>query len=253
MDSFIKCPNLPINNVSLGLIDGRADNSIISELKCNGIDVITTDSCEDLYDAVAGHPDMFIVHAGGNIIISAPNAPLNTIDKLIENGFHIIKGQKAIMSKYPENIAYNVARIENYAICNVKYTDKVLLKYLYENDIKLIDINQGYAKCSLCIAGRGVIITSDEGVYRTLAKHDFDILKISQGNIELKGLNYGFIGGSSGLISNKTLAFTGDIKKHPDFPKIDKFLGQRGIKIKILGAQKLTDVGTFIPLKEYCI
>jgi hypothetical protein len=71
--------------------------------------------------------------------------------------------------------------------------------------------------------------------------------------IELKGLDYGFIGGASGLISPNLLAFAGDITAHPDFDKIEKFLFKNGINIKILDDGPLMDIGTITIIKEYCI
>jgi hypothetical protein len=97
------------------------------------------------------------------------------------------------------------------------------------------------------------VITSDDGIYRVLCKYNFDILKIQPGGIELKGLNYGFIGGASGLISKKALAFSGNITLHSDFKKIKNFLDNHNISIKTLDEKSLSDIGTFIPLKEYCI
>jgi hypothetical protein len=39
---------------------------------------------------------------------------------------------------------------------------------------------------------------------------------------------------------------------HPDFNKIEKFVLKHAKKIKILDDDKLMDVGTIVPLKEYC-
>lgn len=253
MESFIKDPNLPNSKVSLGLIDGRVRKSIVYALEKMGIKVITTGRCEALYDSVSYHPDMFIHHIGEDIIVSAPNAPPDTIEILHEYGFQIIMGDKNILRKYPENVAYNVARIGNYAICNLKHTDRTLLNLLSDAGAILVDTKQGYAKCSICITGKNSLITSDDGVYSTLIDLGFDVLQISPGNIELRGLNYGFIGGSSGFIDSKVLAFTGNIKRHPDFKKITEFLDKQFIEIKILDKNQLTDVGTFIPLKEYIV
>lgn len=252
-ERFILNPNIPEGDVSLVLIDGRAGESAISNLERRGIKVLKTQKCTPLYEAVSFHPDMFIHHLGGSSMVCAPNAPSKTVEELFSLGFNIIKGRKSITGKYPDDIAYNVARIDNYAVCNTAYTDPVLMECLRNLGVKLIDVKQGYSKCSILIAGRRSIITSDEGVYRTFLPYDFELLKIRPGFIELKGLNYGFIGGAAGLISQKVLAFAGNIKCHPDFDEILKFLCKNGIDIEVLESGKLQDIGTLIPLKEYSL
>ena len=253
VDKFIDNPNLPQHKVSLGIMDGRVRNSVISNLENIGVNVIRTCRCEGLYDAVAYHPDMFMHHLGGDKIVVAPNAPLSFISKLKDYGFNIIIGEKVICSKYPYDIAYNVARIGKFAICNIKHTDTVLLRLLNNSGVKLIDVSQGYAKCSICIVDESVIITSDKGIFEILSKYNFDILNINPGNIILTGANYGFIGGASGLLSKNIIAFTGDVTKHPNYKEINEFLYKNGKDMRILDNQKLMDVGTFIPLKEYFI
>lgn len=250
MERFIQVPNLPCGKVSMGVIDGRADEIIVSKLNKEGIRVLRTDPCADICGAVSFHPDMFLHHIGGNLIVAPPNAPETTLIKLSYEGFNIIRGEKCISRKYPGDIAYNVARIGNYAVCSVEATDRVLLRYLQETGITIIDVKQGYAKCSICVAGQRACITSDKGIYKALCKYDFDVLLISPGFISLYDLNYGFIGGASGLISDDTIFFSGNIKAHPDFIKIEAFLKKHHKKICSVENCSLTDVGTFIPLKE---
>lgn len=253
MERFITSPNLPENMVSLVLADGRIRESMVSGLESRGVHVVRTEPCPMLYDAISCHPDMYIHHLGGKNIIAAPNAPASVVDRLIELDFNILKGQKSLTSKYPGNIAYNVARMWDYAICNISSSDPVLIDSLVESGVKLINIKQGYAKCSLCIAGYGIVITSDDGIYKILSKYDFQVLKIKPGFIELKGLNYGFIGGAASLISSNTLAFAGNALVHPDFDKIIRFASQNNIDIRMLDDGLLTDLGTIVPLKEYCM
>jgi hypothetical protein len=251
MEKFIAAPNLPEGNVSCVIADGRVRDSILHTLRCSGIDVILTDRCDSLYNAVSFHPDMFIHHLGGNDIVAAPNSPAETIKKLSDRGVNIIRGGIPISRNYPGDIAYNVARIGEYAVCNISHTDRVLLSCLSDLGVRLIDVKQGYSKCSICVVDENSVITSDEGIYRSLFNHDIEVLRISPGLIELPGLNYGFIGGTSGFISAEYLSFAGNILLHPDFKKIEKFLFEHGKKIKMLDDGKLLDVGTLIPLKEY--
>lgn len=152
------------------------------------------------------------------------------------------------LKKYPNNIQYNVAILGNYAIHNFKYTDNIILEYLDKFNIKKINVKQGYCKCSICIVDENSIITSDEGIHKEVIKYGIDSLLIEKGYIDLFDLDYGFIGGCSGLISKDTLSFFGDIKKHPDYNRILEFVNKKNKKIISLSNEKLLDLGSLIPL-----
>ena len=78
-------------------------------------------------------------------------------------------------------------------------------------------------------------------------------LLIKEGNIKLFNMNYGFIGGTSGAVSNKCIAFYGDVKSHPCYNEINLFLQKCGKSLINLKENALLDMGTIIPLKEYSI
>ena len=123
-------------------------------------------------------------------------------------------------------------------------------RYIEKNNIKKINVNQGYSKCSICIVDENSIITSDNGIYNECIKHNIDCLLIRQGYIDLFNMDYGFIGGCSGLLCNDELSFYGDIKKHPDYKKILHFVKSKNKKIISLSDENLLDLGSIIPLKE---
>ena len=64
--------------------------------------------------------------------------------------------------------------------------------------------------------------------------------------IELRKLDYGFIGGATGLIDNSTLAVNGDINSHPDSEQIKVFCHKYNVDIIPLKDGKLVDIGTII-------
>jgi len=160
----------------------------------------------------------------------------NIIDKL---NLDIITVENPISCEYPEEIGLNAAVFGGYIICNAKHTNEEILK----NANKIIDVKQGYAKCSVCVAGERALITSDISIYNAAIKNNIDVLLIKQGNIDLNGYNYGFIGGCSGLIDKNKLAFTGNIALHPDYKAIKKFCESRGTEVVSLSNEKLYDYG----------
>ncbi|MTI49530.1 MAG: hypothetical protein FH761_16985 [Firmicutes bacterium] len=240
-------PFIPKGKADLFVVDGRA-KEIISELERMNTKVISTIRCPKLYDAISYHPDIVMHPISHKKIIVAPEVYEYYKEKLKKYGFEILKGEKKLKEKYPNNIAYNVARIFNYAIHNFKYTDEKLKFYLKKEGIELVNVKQGYTKCSVSIVGEKAIMTSDISIYKTLGKLGIDTLLIEQGYIELPGINYGFIGGSTGLLSDKELLFTGRYDDHPSRNNINNFLKKNQVMANIITSEKIIDLGSIIPL-----
>lgn len=253
MDNFIDIPNLPNGRVSLAIIDGRIPMEIERKLYELEIKIIKTEKILGLYEAVSYHPDIMLHHLGGDKIVVAPNINSKLVYELENNGFNIICGKREVGTKYPWDVPYNAARVGNNLICNIKYTDDILLENIYSMKIKIINVNQGYTKCSICIVDNHAIITSDYKIYKTLIQNNIECCLINSGGIELFNMNYGFIGGSSGLISSQCLAFFGDLYAHNDYEKIIKFLIKYNKKKLNLSEKIINDFGSLIPLKEYSI
>lgn len=245
---FVKTSFIPKDKILLALIDKRITKDMKSKLNYLNINIIESTPCIDTYDAISCHPDITLLKINDNNIIVAPNVYDYYSEKLSPIGFNIIKGDSLIQNKYPNNIGYNVAIFGKYAIHNFKYTDKRVLEFLDENNFIKINVKQGYCKCSICIVDENSIITSDEGIYKESIKHDIDCLLIEKGHIDLFDLNYGFIGGCSGLISKDDLIFFGDISKHPNYNEIKEFVKSKNKNIISLSEEKLIDLGSLIPL-----
>lgn len=184
------------------------------------------------------HADMQIVSLGDRII--TPPMFFEYYKALLPHK-NIICGETNPDGHYPKCIAYNTAVTEKFAICNEKYTDRVILQSVKEKSLEIINVRQGYAKCSVCVAGGG-IITSDGGIYRAVYDKT-EALLISEGNVALPGYDHGFLGGASGF--DKKLYFTGDISAHPDFMRIDDFLRKINVEYECIPGD-LTDFGTMV-------
>ena len=233
------------------IVDGRITDELEKSLLDRDIRLIKTPKCQDVYNAISYHPDIQFFNCGNGKIIVCPNLYDKYVDILSDFNIDIIKGKKSISKKYPEDIAYNVCVVGKYAIHNFRYTDEVVLREIDECRYERINIKQGYAKCSICVVDDKSIITADRGIVEAIksCEADIDCLLIQDGNIDLFDMNYGFIGGCSGLLSTKEVGFLGNLEKHPDFEEIKKFLEERG-KIAIsLSNEKLLDLGSIIPIE----
>ena len=203
--------------LSLAIVDKRITSNMKKSLNRYQIDIIESPMCSNTYDAIKYHPDISVCKLDNNNIIVAPNVYDYYKEVLDKYHFNVIKGNSTIKLKYPNNVQYNVCIFGKYAIHNFNYTDEYILDYLNRNNFTKINVKQGYSKCSICIVDDNSIITSDVGIYNAVKKYDIDCLLIEKGYIDLFELDYGFIGGCSGLISTDVLAFFGDITKHPDY------------------------------------
>ena len=238
---FLQKPHLPDRPVKGVVIDCRADRETIESLKTLGIEPILSYCSENLNPAICSHPDMTIVHLGENRFICAPDAYDYYASVLPEA--EVIKGEVDINPEYPHDVAYNITLLGDFAFMN---TATEQIKVI--NNGKIINIRQGYTKCSICVVSEHAIITADTGIARAAQDNNIDVLQISPGNIELPGMNYGFIGGAAGLIAPDTLAVNGDITTHPDCNAIMRFCSERCVKIISLKSGKIRDIGSILPI-----
>ena len=110
----------------------------------------------------------------------------------------------------------------------------------------ILNVRQGYSKCSTAIVTGNAVITADTGIYKTSVDNGIDALKITSGNIKLRGMEYGFIGGATGLIAENVLGVNGNIHTHIDSDEIKTFCSKRNVEIVPLKDGILEDIGTII-------
>ena len=164
----------------------------------------------------------------------------NTLSKY----YHVVLCETPLGGQYPGNVKLNALQLGRRLISRVSSLDDAVKKYCLENDFKLIQVNQGYAKCSCAIVSDNAVITSDNGVYNSLNATNVDVLQIKQGRVRLKGVDYGFIGGASGYDKQtKTIYFCGDITKHPDHDRVKEFCERYHTRVVSLSEDELTDIG----------
>ncbi len=245
-----KNPFIPLKKANTIIIDGRVSDEIIDNLKKLNLNIIPTIECKEVDYPISYHPDIVIHPIDHKTLIIAPNVFEYYEGKLYGLGINLIKGETELGKTYPEDVAYNVGRMEGIAVHNFKYTDEKLKYYLKKQDLKFIHVNQGYTKCSMAIIDERAVITADYVISKELKKIGFDTLLIKPGYVELPGYDYGFIGGTCGNLSTNEIFFTGKINHHPDKERIIKFIKKYKKRLIWLSDKKLVDVGTIIGL--YC-
>ncbi|WP_291579209.1 DUF6873 family GME fold protein [Clostridium sp. UBA6640] len=229
--------------MKLAIVDFRISNSEIKALQTLGCKVLKCPPNAKLYDAVCGHPDM-LIHTISKSTLMTHISMDKTFINLLQNDFNfdVIFSKNELKEKYPYDITLNAVNLRDYFIHNIKYTDEFLLKYM--SDKTLINVRQGYTKCSTAIVNDNAIITSDNSIAKALKETTIDILLLPPGDIELSGLDYGFIGGSCGLLDEKHLVFYGDLKKYKYGSEVLTFLDKYNITPIYLSDNNLIDRGS---------
>lgn len=226
-------------------VDSRISEEELDTLSKEISNIIKVPKSPYLYDSISAHPDIQVNIISNTKIIIASNSLLDISSNSLNN-ISILKSEKLLKDKYPENIFLNAVNLKDFFIHNLKYTDKVLLDEIKNKN--LINIKQGYAKCSTAIVNDNALITSDVGIYKSLKPYPIDVLLIASGDINLPGLPYGFIGGSCGLIAKDKLAFFGNLKFHNYKDEIEKFLYKHNVEPIYLSNSSLIDRGSILSI-----
>lgn len=248
INKFIAKPFLPNNKVTLAAVSFQ-NKMAVRALEELGIQTIKVYPYKNqVSNPEASHADMQILPVGGNTVIIIKGSSL--IGSNLENeGFNVKTAREEInYFKYPSCVKLNCAIINDKIICNKKYADNTVKDEFYNKTI--INVNQGYAKCSTAIVEGNAIITSDISIYNASVKNRIDCLKISEGGISLCESYGGFIGGACFKAEKNTLAFIGDVKMHPDYINIKAFCLNYGVNLLSICGGSLTDIGGVVPLKE---
>lgn len=209
-------------------------------LKKSGFDIIELELCSTVDRPIAGHPDIQLFQSNDILFLSCSIS--DKIKSLIDNYTETIRVDYMPSGKYPNDCRINILHYGNIAFHKREITHPDIVKYFKENNISLINTNQGYAACSSILLN-DVVITSDPSTLKSAAKEGIKTIEINSGNIILPNYNYGFIGGCIGIYENN-LYFTGNLDKHPDKNIIVNAVTQAGFNIIELSKNTLFDSGS---------
>lgn len=212
-------------------ISPDADHRLKSYLIDLGYDLVSILSGGMVPPPLSGHPDIFMCKLGagdGAEIVFAKDDP-----------------EPIISGIYPADIPYNAACTGKYFIHNLRYTSPRLYSRARELGMEMVDVRQGYAKCSTVVVDEDTIITYDDGIASASERVGMNVLHVRPGHVKLPGYDTGFIGGASGRVGD-TIIFNGDLSGHPDGVDIRKFISSRGLDVADFPEWPLTDIGSII-------
>lgn len=243
MSNFI--PNLPQDNAKI-VVMSTNNKELVNRVEELGIKVLSSESLSKLLIFEQYHTDLQFLHYNKDtvFVLKECTSLKENLKKYFPN---VIEISKNIDKDYPNNVMLNCVVLNDMLICNTKTIADEVLQMAIRDNLKIINVNQGYTKCSTCIVNENTIITSDKSIYKS-CRNEMDVLLIRQGYIELTGTDYGFIGGSSFKYNRNTLVFTGNIKLHPDYESIKSFVENHNVELLSLTENTMIDIGSIIPI-----
>lgn len=236
---FIDMPYLPKGRVSVAVGDVSIEN----------VKIIKPYYVPCLPESMRLHADLSFCYLGGGVAVCAPEAYDYYSKELAPYGIELKMGKCAVRGNYPCDAAYNVAIVGSTIYCKKNITDPVLIHKAQEMGYKTVNINQGYAKCSVCPVDSNSAISADMSFYKAAVREGVDVLLITNDNIKLPGYPCGFFGGAAYMEAKGIFSVKGDITALPQYALIKEFLKKRNIKIKN-SVGDVHDFGSLIPIIE---
>ena len=166
-----------------------------------------------------------------------------SLSRLNEAGLTPVLTDEHPLPDYPDDVLFNCLRLGDKLFGLEKKISHVIKEYAEAELTSVINVKQGYTKCSVCKVSEAAIITADDGIAKIAAAHGVDVLKIREGYVSIDGYGYGFIGGASGATED-AVYFCGDVLSHPDGQKIAEFCEKHSKRCISLSNDALFDVGT---------
>lgn len=252
-EKLISVALLPQKKVKSVLISNEFPEIIETLNNKYNINTVTVNKNPELDAPISKHADCCLLQLNNNVFIEQNNY-INIVNYLTstageeKSNFHIIP--ESVFSPYPNDVPLNAKVIGDKIICKAKYLSEAVTKYALEFGFDIINVNQGYAACSSITVSENALITDDESIYVSSKSNGIDCILISKGFVNLNGYEYGFIGGTCGMIDKNLLAFTGRINNHTDAELIINFLSKHNVRYTELSSGPLVDIGGIIPLTE---
>lgn len=229
-------------------IDYRTTKEETDNIEKLGLQYIKVPKCSLVHHAIDGHVDiqMNILDKAKRKIIIHKDIDLSFINELDKLNIDYVFSDKSLNTDYPKDIILNYLSINNLFVHNTKYTDKAVFNNI--NAQKIINVKQGYTKCSVLPINDNAVITSDKIIAKKLSENNIDVLMIPPKDILLPGMNYGFIGGVGGLISPNKLALFGQLSEYCFGNEVYNFLYKYDVEPIYLKKGKLIDRGSIFYL-----
>ena len=230
------------------ILSSKAPKKCADKLSALGYRVLALPPFERLGAPVDTHADMLLFFGFGRLFCHEKYYGVNA--ELIElickkTGLRVAVSNEHTDTKYPFDVLFNACTVGDKLICNEKTVSKLILTAALQSGYKIINVPQGYTKCSVCVVSDNAIITADNAIAKACTQNGIDVLCVREGYVSLPPYEYGFIGGTSGATDDKVF-FCGSLDTHPDCESILTFCKKHNKKAISLSAGKLQDIGSIL-------
>lgn len=251
--NIIENANLPHNKVSHIILGIKYKELLNDFFIRNDIRPIYISDNPYVDRRISGHADLSVLHLCNNKIMVSDylfDSIGRTISENTGVSFDICKAYKTQTKNYPDDANLNVCIINDKAILNKKTADKEIVDILTNKEIKILNCNQGYTRCSICVVSENAIITEDDAIERMCIQNNISVLKIKESVVQLPGFSCGFIGGASFKVATDKIVFTGMIKSIPIRNEIESFAEKNNVEVIYATKNDIIDIGSAIPIIE---
>ena len=244
--SWVTTPNLPEHHVTTVAVSAQAQ-SVIAALERRNIQVLRIPVSTLFAAPVAAHTDLRCWLCGDGSGLCTDEAVQVEFEKM---DVHLYRTNVYKFSEYPQDCSLNAAQVGHYVFANPACICVELLQLFDRQNLTLVPVKQGYAKCSTAVVCEDAIMTADRGIAKAARQIGLDALLLEPGYVALPGYPYGFLGGVCGKLDADTLAFAGCVQRHPQADLILRFLEKHGVKAVSLYEGPLQDIGGILPVAE---
>lgn len=181
------------------VIDSRAPEK--AKLRLSNFGEVVEFSTQNItYEAISGHPDIFLCQTPDSLIC-APNLPPSYFKLFKDKNIDFLIGANPVGKLFPETSHYNCLVNERFIFHKSTYTDARIIEL---NKVQeFINLPQAYTRCSLIELPSKKFITSDKGIENVLKNRKLNVYYFPPNEILLPTMPHGFIGGAMGFYSGK--------------------------------------------------
>lgn len=230
--------------IKKAVVASKLSGEVASYLENAGFEIVYFRNNPAVDVRVSHHADLSFFFDGIDTLFVA-NEMSEYCEQLRKYCKNVVVINKKLKNEYPGDVLLNCVCTGKNFFCNSETVSDEIFDKMKMNGYNIINVKQGYTKCSVVPVSDNAIITDDESVDIECRKAGIDVLKISKGSVELPGFEYGFIGGATGKIAHDKIIFNGDITKHPDYENIEFFLKKYNVNI-VSFSGNLEDIGSII-------
>ena len=223
----------------IAIVDARCGGEIFKRLNAFVDFAFPFETNDITYKSISCHPDIFMYSDESKTIV-APNAPRTLIETMRRFQISFEFGSSEIGHDLTDTCFYNCISTPHFFFHKKGFTDGNILKSQTEK--KFVELPQPYTRCSMMALGEKNIITSDQGICKSLSRQGFNVCYFSPEQIRIPTHKYGFIGGTCG-VRNRQIFFLGNPLLHKDGRNLCQFIENSGYEIISLGNDYLYDGG----------